>query len=138
MKNNTLNKCEIIKLVKIENLKGNLTPVYNKIHIPFEVKRLYYLYDVPGGATRGGHAHIGLEQLIVSVMGSFDVVLDDGRSKRKFTLNRAYIGLYIPQYIWRELENFSSGAICLVLASEFYKESDYIRDYNEFLQIKIK
>lgn len=100
--------------------------------MPFEIRRLYYLYDVPGGATRGGHAHRALEQLIIAMSGSFTVVLDDGESRRRVSLRRSFYGLYIPTMIWRELEDFSSGAVCSVLASEFYDASDYYRDYDEF------
>jgi hypothetical protein len=103
-------------------------------HIPFEIERVYYLYDVPGGSVRGGHAHKQLQQLIVSVMGAFDVILDDGYKKKTVRLDRAYFGLYVPNMIWRELENFSSGGICLVLASLPYDESDYYRNYDEFLK----
>jgi dTDP-4-dehydrorhamnose 3,5-epimerase-like enzyme len=104
-------------------------------HIPFDIERVYYLYDVPGGAIRGGHAHKQLQQLVVSVMGAFDVILDDGYKRKTVRLDRAYFGLYIPTMIWRELENFSSGGICLVLASLPYDESDYYRDYNEFMKV---
>jgi hypothetical protein len=104
-------------------------------HIPFDIERVYYLYDVPGGAVRGGHAHKQLQQLVVSVMGAFDVILDDGYKRKTVRLDRAYVGLYIPTMIWRELENFSSGGICLVLASLPYDESDYYRDYNEFMKV---
>ena len=110
--------------------------VENHINIPFEVKRVYYLYDIPGGAERGGHAHKNLQQLIIAASGSFTVVLDDGKTKRSVSLNRPYQGLLIVPGIWRELVDFSSGAICLVLASEKYDESDYIREYNDFLMLK--
>jgi len=123
-------------LPKIEGHNGNLTPIYGNEHIPFEIARIYYLYDVPGGQKRGGHAHKELQQLIVSATGSFDVILDDGRRKKKVNLNRSYYGLYIPKLIWRELDNFSTGAICLVLASLPYDENDYIRDYESYLKIK--
>ena len=101
-------------------------------HVPFDIKRVYYLYDVPGGETRGGHAHKQLEQFIIAASGSFDVVLDDGRERKSFFLNRSYFGLYVPRMVWRVLDNFSSGSICLVLASEYFDESDYYRDYQEF------
>ena len=127
-----LDKCKIIQLPKIEDIRGNLTFIEGKNHIPFEIKRVYYLYDVPGGETRGGHAHKTLEQFIIAASGSFDVVLDDGEKKEKFCLNRSYYGLYIPNMIWREIENFSSGSVCLVLASKLFNEEDYIRDYNTF------
>jgi WxcM-like, C-terminal len=126
--------CSVIELNKIHNRSGNLTSLEDNIDIPFNVKRLYYLYDVPGGAERGGHAHKGLHQLIVAASGCFDVVLDDGKNRKVVELNRSYYGLYIVPGIWRELINFSSGAICLVLASEKYDADDYIRDYEEYLK----
>jgi dTDP-4-dehydrorhamnose 3,5-epimerase-like enzyme len=112
--------------------RGNLSFIEGERHVPFAIRRVYYLYDVPGGATRGGHAHRELEQVIIAVSGSFDVVLDDGRERAKFSLNRSYHGLYVPRMIWRELENFSSGAVSLVLASDLYREEEYIRDFDEF------
>lgn len=112
--------------------RGNLSFIEGNRHIPFEIRRVYYLYDVPGGATRGGHAHRELEQVIIAVSGSFDVVLDDGRERAKFSLNRSYHGLYVPRMIWRELENFSSGAVSLVLASDIYREEEYIRNFDAF------
>ena len=129
--------CNLIYLPKITARQGNITPVEGVNDIPFNITRVYYLYDVPGGESRGGHAHKELQQLIVSAMGSFDVVIDDGIKKRTVTLNRAYYGLYIPKMIWRELQNFSSGGICLVLASLPYSEEDYIRDYTLFLEQKV-
>ena len=132
----SINNCSIINLNKIENSKGNLTPVENSIDIPFDVQRVYYLYDVPGGETRGGHAHKDLQQFIVSVSGSFDVILDDGFERKTIKLNRSNYGLYIPQMIWREIVNFSTGAICLVLASLPYSEEEYIRDYTEYVSLK--
>jgi dTDP-4-dehydrorhamnose 3,5-epimerase-like enzyme len=130
----SLDLCRIIELPKITDPRGNLTFVESGRHIPFETKRVYYLYDVPGGETRGGHAHRQLEQLVIAASGSFEVVIDDGKDRRSFYLNRSYYGLYIPRLVWRELQNFSSGSVCLVLASEFYDESDYYRDYDEFVQ----
>ena len=127
-----LDDCYLIDLPKITDPRGNLTFIEGEHHVPFDIKRVYYLYDVPGGETRGGHAHRRLEQLIIAAMGSFEVVVDDGRERKSFFLNRSYYGLYIPNMIWRELENFSSGSVCLVLASEHYDESDYYRDYDEF------
>lgn len=124
----------IIKLPIISNPKGNLTFIEATRHIPFEVKRVYYLYDIPGGEVRGGHAHKTLSQLIIAASGSFDIVLDDGYERQRFFLNRSYYGLYIPPMTWRELENFSSGSVCFVLASDFYDEADYYRDYAEFLR----
>lgn len=129
--------CSIIELNKHHSdRKGNISVVENHITVPFDVKRTYYLYDVPGGESRGGHAHKALSQLIVAASGSFSVTLDDGRVKRTFLLNRPYQGLYVVPGIWRTLDDFSSGAVCMVLASEGYSEEDYIRDYNEFLAFK--
>lgn len=137
MKRNTsVYDCTIIELNKHHHEKGNITVVENFATIPFEVKRTYYLYDVPGGESRGGHAHRELSQLIVAASGSFTVTLDDGNVKRTFVLNRPYQGLYVVPGIWRTLDDFSSGAACLVLASHGYDESDYIRNYNEFIKIK--
>jgi hypothetical protein len=134
--NTTVHDCKLIELPKISERKGAITPIYGGVHVPFDVSRVYYLYDVPGGESRGGHAHKQLQQLIVSVMGAFDVVLDDGYERRRVHLDRAYNGLYINRMIWRELENFSSGGICLVLASLPYDENDYIRDYATFIKEK--
>lgn len=128
----SLSKCQVVDLPKISDPRGNLTFIEGGRHIPFDIQRVYYLYDVPGGAERGGHAHKALSQLIVAMSGSFDVVLDDGSQKRRVHLNRSYNGLYICPMIWRELDNFSSGAVCMVLASNLYDESDYYRDYDEF------
>jgi len=127
-----LSKCKIIELPKITDVRGSLTFIEQNNHIPFELKRVYYLYDVPGGETRGGHAHKQLQQFIVAAMGSFDVILDDGFEKKRFHLNRSYYGLYIPRMVWRELDNFSSGSVCLVLASELYDREEYIYDYKTF------
>ena len=126
--------CRLIELDKNHHSNGNLTVVENGEQVPFDVKRCYYLYDVPGGAERGGHSHKQLRQLIVAISGSFDVVLDDGAEKRRFCVNRRYQGLLIVPGIWRTLENFSSGSVCLVLASERYDEGDYVRDYDDFMQ----
>lgn len=125
--------CKTIELPKISDPRGNLTFVEGGNHIPFEIKRVYYLYDVPGGAERGGHAHKGLHQLIIAMSGSFDVVLDDGKEKKRIHMNRSYNGLYVCPMIWRELDNFSSGSVCMVLASNIYEESDYYHDYNEYM-----
>ena len=130
-----LSACRIINLPKIGDSRGNLTFIEANRHIPFEFKRVYYLYDVPGGESRGGHAHKTLQQFIIAASGSFDVVLDDGYNKKVFSLNRSYYGVYLPSMIWRELENFSSGSVCLVLASDFYDQNDYIRDYSEFKKL---
>ncbi len=126
--------CKIINLPKIHEPRGNLTFIEGERHVPFKIQRVYYLYDVPGGSERGGHAHKGLHQLIVAMAGSFDVVIDDGKEKQRFHLNRSYYGLYLCPMIWRELDNFSSGSVCIVLASNHYDESDYYRDYQEFLK----
>lgn len=131
----SLQHCKIIDLPKIEDPRGNLTFIEGGRHIPFEIKRAYYLYDVPGGSHRGGHAHKDLHQLLIAMSGSFDITLDDGRTKFKYHLNRSYYGLYIPPMIWREIDNFSSGSVCMVLASELYTEDDYYRDYDEFSRV---
>jgi hypothetical protein len=129
--------CCVIELNKIHNRSGNITSVEGNIHIPFKVERIYYLYDVPGGVERGGHAHKELQQLVVAASGCFDIVLDDGKNKKVIELNRPNYGLLIVPGIWREIINFSSGAICLVLASMKYLETDYIREYEEFTKYKI-
>ncbi|WP_367066289.1 FdtA/QdtA family cupin domain-containing protein [Oryzisolibacter sp. LB2S] len=128
-----LDKCHIIDLPKITDSRGNLTYIEAYRHIPFDIRRVYYLYDVPGGAERGGHAHKALHQLIVAISGSFDIHLDDGGRKKTIHLNRSYNGLYVCPMIWREIDNFSSGAVCMVIASDFYDEEDYYRDYGIFL-----
>lgn len=133
MKKNTVYDCSIIELSKHHHEKGNITVVENGVSVPFGIKRVYYLYDVPGGESRGGHAHKDLYQLIVAASGSFTVTLDDGKVKRTFLLNRPYQALMVVPGIWRTLDDFSSGAVCLVLASECYTEDDYIRDYDEFI-----
>ena len=133
MKKNSVYDCSIIELDKHHHEKGNITVVENDISVPFSIKRVYYLYDVPGGESRGGHAHKGLYQLIVAASGSFTVTLDDGKVKRTFLLNRPYQALMVVPGIWRTLDDFSSGSVCLVLASECYTEEDYIRDYDEFI-----
>lgn len=128
--------CNVVELPKIHNPAGNITIIQNNFHQPFNIKRIYYLYDVPGGSERGGHAHKSLRQLIVAASGSFDVIIDDGRHKKIVELNRPYFGLLIVPGIWREIVNFSSGAICLVLASEKYDQEDYIRDYTDYKAFK--
>ncbi|MDH5546802.1 MAG: FdtA/QdtA family cupin domain-containing protein [Gammaproteobacteria bacterium] len=128
-----ISKCKMVELPKISDPRGNLTFIEGGNHVPFNIKRVYYLYDVPGGAERGGHAHKELSQLIIAMSGSFDVLIDDGKEKQRFHLNRSYQGLYICPMIWRELDNFSSGSVCMVLASNYYDESDYYRDYKTFL-----
>jgi hypothetical protein len=126
--------CRLLDLRVIRDTRGNLTPIESGRDIPFEIKRVFYMYDVPGGTSRAGHAHRALEQVIIAVAGSFDVVVDDGTTRDTVTLNRSYQGLYLPNFVWRELENFSSGAVCLVLASLPFDEEDYFRDYDEFIK----
>lgn len=138
MKETTVYNCTIIEIDKHHHEKGNISVIENNVTIPFDVKRVYYLYDVPGGESRGGHAHKELHQLIIAASGSFKVTLDDGNVKRTFNLNRPYQGLLVTRGIWRELDDFSSGSVCLVLASLVYDENDYIRDYDEFLTQKLK
>jgi len=130
-----IESCRIMDLPKISDPRGNLTFIEGGgRHIPFDIKRVYYLYDVPGGAERGGHGHKALHQLIIAMSGSFDVVLDDGNKKKRVHLNRSYYGLYVCPMIWRELDNFSSGSVCMVLASNLYDEEDYYRDYDSFIK----
>ncbi len=131
----SIEKCSIIELPAIHDPRGNLTFIEGpdgKGHIPFTIKRIYYLYDVPGGAERGGHAHKNLHQLIIAMSGSFDIVIDDGFNKKRIHLNRSYKGLYVCPMIWREIDNFSSGAVCMALASNLYDEDDYYRNYQDF------
>lgn len=133
----TVDDCRIIELDRHHSQrKGNICVVENQKEVPFEINRIYYLYDVPGGVDRGGHAHKSLYQLIMAVSGCFTVVLDDGERRRSFVLNRPYKGLFVPPGIWRTLEDFSSGSVCLVLASERYDENDYIRDYGDYLNYR--
>jgi glyoxylate utilization-related uncharacterized protein len=129
----TAHSARLIDLPKIADPKGNLTFIEARRHIPFPIERVYYTYDVPGGESRGGHSHRECEEFIVAASGSFDVVLDNGKERERFALNRSYYGLYVPPMTWRELENFSSGSVCLVLASQPYDEADYCRDYAQFL-----
>ena len=135
--NSLLDNIELIDIPKISDPdgRGNLSVIEKEI-LPFEIKRVYYLYDVPSDSTRGGHAHKELQQFLIALSGSFDVVLDDGSNRRTITLNRPNKGLVIPNGVWRELENFSAGAVCLSLVSDLYKEEDYIRDYPEFVSFK--
>jgi WxcM-like, C-terminal len=128
----SIHACHIIDLPRIQDPRGNLTFIEGARHIPFDIRRVYYLFDVPGGAERGGHGHRVLKQLIVAMSGSFDIHLDDGIEKKVIHMNRSYFGLYVCPMIWRELTNFSSGAVCMVLASEYYDEADYFRDFDEF------
>ena len=126
-------ECRLIDLPRIKDERGNLTFIETGRHVPFEIKRVFYLYDVPGGATRGGHAHRALHQMLIAMSGSFTVTVDDGTQRKKFRLNRSYFGLYMPPLIWREIDDFSSGAVCLAVVSDFFDESDYYRTYEEFL-----
>ena len=130
-----INHCKVIELPKFNDARGNLSFIEGGQHIPFDIKRVYYLYDVPGGSDRGSHAHKNLHQFIVAMSGSFDVVLDDGKEKKRFHLNRPYSGLYVCPMMWRDLDNFSSGSVCVVLASAHYDADDYIRNYEEFLTL---
>lgn len=137
MEKYSVSDCKVIELDKHHSdRKGNLSVIENGVTLPFDVKRVYYLYDVPGGESRGAHAHYELEQLIVAASGSFSVTLDDGNEKKRFFLNRPYQGLYVRPGMWRDLEDFSSGAICMVLASDVYKVEDYIRDYDVFISFR--
>ncbi len=134
---NSVYDCSIIELPKIQNQAGNITAIDSKNNIiPYDVKRIFYLYDIPGGESRGAHAHKACHQFLIAASGSFEVLLDDGEVKRKVLLNRPYLGLHIPPWIWASEVNFSSGAICLVLASHIYDEDDYIREYTSFLSYK--
>ena len=128
-----ISDCRIINIPKIQDNRGNLSVIESSIHLPFDIKRVYYLYDVPAGAERAGHAHRGLQQFVVAMSGSFDVVVDDGRGRTRFHLNRPFSGLLLCPMVWREIDNFSSGAVCVVFASNYYDEGDYIRDYAVFL-----
>ena len=136
MAKSTVYDCSIIELPKIENRAGNITPIHGGLNVPFEIKRVFYSYDIPGGEARGAHAHRDLSQFMVAASGSFRVTLDDGKVKRSFFLNRPYQGLYVKPGIWRDLDDFSSGAVCMVLASDVYKKEDYIRNYDEFLEFR--
>ena len=127
-----LDDCSLIEFPRIADPRGNLSFIEGMRHVPFEIRRVFYLYDVPGGESRAGHAHLVGQQLVIAASGSFTVVVDDGSARREVFLNRSYNGLYIPPLIWREICDFSSGSVCLVLASEYYDESDYYRDYDDF------
>ena len=128
-----ISECKLVELPKVSDPRGNLTFIEGGRHVPFEIKRVFYLYDVPGGADRGGHALKVCDQLLIALSGSFDVLLNDGEEKRRIHLNRSYQGLYIPPLIWREMDNFSSGSVCLVLASATYSEGDYFRNLDDYL-----
>jgi len=130
-----LSNVKIINLPKIEDPRGNLTFVEENNHIPFDIKRVYWIYDVPGGEVRGGHAYKKNKEFIIALSGSFDIIIKDGNKRKKFSLNRSYYGLYVPHMLWRSLENFSTNALCLILASEKYNEKDYIRNWDEFKKI---
>lgn len=134
MKKTTVYDCSIIELPKIETAGGNITTVHNKINVPFEIRRVFYSYDIPGGEARGAHAHKECHQFLIAASGAYEVVLDDGINKRTVMLNRPFYGLHIPPGIWAAEQAFSSGSICLVLASHGYEESDYIRDYSDFIK----
>jgi dTDP-4-dehydrorhamnose 3,5-epimerase-like enzyme len=129
-----IEQCRIIELPKISDPRGNLTFVEANRHIPFDIKRVYYLYDVPGGSERAGHGHKQLQQLFIAMSGSFDLLIDDGHEKKKYHMNRSYYGLYVCPMIWRNLDNFSSGSVCMVFASDYYDESDYYREYQDFIE----
>jgi dTDP-4-dehydrorhamnose 3,5-epimerase-like enzyme len=131
---NTIENCRIIELPKIQDPRGNLSFIEEENHFPFEIKRVYWIYDVPGGQIRGGHAFKQQHEMIVAISGSLDVIVDDGANRKVFSLNRSYFGLYIPSGIWRQMENFSTNSLAMVLSSTEFFEEDYIRDYNEFLQ----
>jgi glyoxylate utilization-related uncharacterized protein len=130
----TFASCRIVPLPRIEDVRGNLSFIEEERHVPFAIRRAYWLYDVPGGATREGHAYRTLEEFIVAVSGSFDVAIDDGRERHTVQLNRSYVGLYVPPLVWRQLENFSSNSVALVLASQAFSEEDYLRDYEEYVR----
>ena len=132
MKLKFMNKVKIIELPKILDVRGNLTFIEENNHIPFEINRVYWIYDVPGGDIRGSHAYKTIQEFIIALSGSFDVVIHDGKEERSILLNRSYYGLYVPNLLWRRLENFSTNSLCLILASDFYNEKEYIRDFHEF------
>ena len=131
-----MDKPQLIQLPKFLDARGNLSFVEQENHIPFVIKRTYWLYDVPGGESRGGHAYKDNQEFIVALSGSFDVILDDGYEKKVFTLNRSYYGLYVPKGLWREMENFSTNSLAMILSSTDFDENDYIRDYDEFIKMK--
>jgi len=132
----TINDVKVVELPRFLDQRGNLSFCQNNTQIPFEIKRIYWLYDVPGGESRGGHAYKNTEEFVIAISGSFDVIVDDGKEKKKISLNRSYYGLYIPKGLWRQLENFSTNSLALEFASTQYHPEDYVRDYNEFLKLK--
>ena len=132
----TIEDVKVVELTRFLDARGNLSFVEQNNHIPFEIKRSYWIYDVPGGESRGGHAFRKNEEFIIALSGAFDVIVDDGQSKKKFTLNRSYYGLYVPAGLWREIENFSTNSLALEFGSEHYNKEDYIRNYDEFLKMK--
>ncbi len=134
----TVYDCTIYQLPKIFFRAGNITPIHSNIEVPFDIKRVFYIYDIPSGESRGAHAHKKCHQFIIAASGSFDILLDDGKNKRTISLNRPYFGLHIPPGIWASEQSFSSGAICLVLTSDYYNSSDYLRDYDNYLKMKGK
>jgi hypothetical protein len=136
MKHTSVYDCSVIELPRIENRSGNITPIHGYVNIPFDIKRVFYSYDIPGGEARGAHAHIDCHQFLIAASGSYEVLLDDGVNKRTVLLNRPFFGLHIPPGIWASEQGFSSGSVCLVLASHPYEAEDYIREYNEFLEYK--
>ena len=131
-----MDKPRIVNLPQFLDARGNLSFVEQENHIPFAIKRTYWLYDVPGGECRGGHAYKENQEFIVALSGSFDVILDDGKEKKVFTLNRSYYGLYVPKGLWREMENFSTNSLAMILSSTYYDADDYVRDYDEFIKLK--
>lgn len=132
--NSTLASCRIVQLPKVDDVRGNLSFIEERRHIPFAIRRVYWVYDVPGGATRDGHAYYTLEEFIIAVSGSFDVAIDDGKERQIVQLNRSYVGLYVPPMVWRSLENFSSNSVALILASQPFSEEDYLREYQDFVR----
>lgn len=132
----TIDDCKIVELPKFLDARGNLSFAENYQHIPFEIKRTYWIYDVPGGEDRGGHAYLKNKEFIIALSGAFDVVVDDGENKKTFSLNRSYFGLYVPAGLWRTMENFSTNSFALEFGSEHYAKDDYIRDYSQFLKLK--
>lgn len=136
-KSSNIKDCKLLDLPKVYNRAGNITPIHPNIDIPFDIKRVFYIYDIPGGEERGAHAHIKCHQFIVAASGSFEVELDDGKDKKTIILNRSYVGLYIPPGIWAAEKGFSSGAVCLVFASHIYEEYDYLRKYEDFQKFKL-